>query len=78
VAPVLPRVFLHASRSNGTISSICRRCLVTIASKLNEVDLLKPEGAHICSDFSLRGMLYPEQVAEPDKRIAPQALTISF
>lgn len=58
-----PRVFLHAFGSNGTISSICRRCQMTVASKPNEIDLRKLEEAHICSDFSLRGMFNPGQAA---------------
>jgi hypothetical protein len=66
VAQTPPRVFLHAFRSDGTISSICRRCQVTIASKPNEIDLRKPEDAHICSDFSLRGMFHRERMADTE------------
>jgi hypothetical protein len=60
VAKALRSAFLHAFRFDGSISSICRRCQITIASKPNEIDLRNPEDAHICSDFSMRGMLHPE------------------
>jgi hypothetical protein len=52
--------FLHAFRSDGSISSICRRCQRTIASVPNEIDLQRPEDTHICLDFSLRGLFYPD------------------
>lgn len=63
----LPRVFLHAFHSDGIISSICRRCQMTVASKANEIDLRKPEDDHICSGFGLRGMLNPEQAVSGEK-----------
>ena len=60
----LPAVFLHAYRSDGSISSICRRCQVTIASKPNEVDLRKPEAVHICSSLSFRAFFYPDELMD--------------
>ena len=56
-----PMAFLHAFRSDGTISSICRRCQLTIASKPNEVELRKPEDAHVCSGLSFRTFFSPEE-----------------
>jgi len=67
VAQALPRIFLHAFCSDGTISSICRRCQMIIASKPNEIDLRNPEGAHVCLESSLRRMFRPERVADAGK-----------
>lgn len=58
--------FLHAFRFDGIISSICRRCQMTIASKPNEIDLRKPEDAHICADLNLRALFQSEQVADAE------------
>ena len=62
MAQTLPRIFLHAYRSDGTISSICRRCLVTVAIKPNEIELRVLEGAHICSNLDLNRLLHPERL----------------
>ena len=59
-----PPTFLHASRSDGTISSIGRRCQLTIASKPNEVELRKPEDAHVCSSLSFRTFFSPEELKD--------------
>jgi len=56
--------FLHAVQANGTISSICRQCLRTIASMPNEIDLGKLEDAHACLDYSLRGAFYADMPKE--------------
>lgn len=61
-----PPEFLHAYRSDGTISSICRRCQVTIASKPNEVELRKPEDAHVCSGLNFRAFFYPENSTDSE------------
>ena len=66
MAQTSPRVFLHAFRSDGTISSICRRCQMTVATKPNEIELRKPEGAHICSNLDLSGLLHPKRIAEAE------------
>lgn len=60
---VLP-TFLHAFQANGTISSICRRCLRTIATKPNEIDLRKLEDAHTCLGYSVVGMFYADMPKE--------------
>lgn len=62
MAQTLPRVFLHAYRSDGTISSICRRCQVTVAINSNEIELRMPEGAHICSNLDLNRLLHRERL----------------
>ena len=59
-----PAAFLRAYRSDGTIYSICRRCQLTIASKPNEVDLRKPEDAHVCSSLSFRAFFSPEELKD--------------
>ena len=56
--------FLHAFQANGTISSICRRCLRTIARKPNEIDLRKLEDSHTCLDYSMRGIFYADSPKE--------------
>jgi hypothetical protein len=66
VAQRLPRVFLHALHSDGTVSSICRRCQMTVATKPNEVDLRKPEEGHICSNLDLGGLLHSKRLAEAE------------
>jgi hypothetical protein len=63
VAQTLPRVFLHAFCSDGRVSSICRRCQITIATKSNEIDLRKPEEWHICSNLDLAQGLHSKRVA---------------
>jgi len=62
VAQTLPRIFLHAYGSDGTISSICRRCQVTVAIKPNEIELQVPEGAHICSNLDLNRLWHRERL----------------
>ena len=48
MAQTLPRIFLHAYRSDGMISSICRRCQVTVAINPNEIELrLSERDAHL-------------------------------
>jgi hypothetical protein len=64
VAQTLPRIFLHAYRSDGTISSICRRCQVTVAIKPNEIELRMPEGTHICSNLDLNRLFHRQRPTE--------------
>jgi len=64
VAESVRPTFLHAFQANGTISSICRRCLRIIASEPNEIDLRKLEDAHTCLDYSLRGVFYADMPKE--------------
>lgn len=64
MAQTLPRIFLHAYGSDGTISSICRRCQVTVASKPNEIELRMSEGAHICSNLDLNKLLHRERLTD--------------
>jgi hypothetical protein len=64
VAESVRPTFLHAFQANGTISSICRRCLRTIASMPNEIDLGKLEDSHTCLDYSMRGMFYADMPKE--------------
>jgi hypothetical protein len=64
VAQTSLRVFLHAFRSDGTISSICRRCQMTIATKPNEIDLRQQEEAHICSNLDLGVRSRPGRVTK--------------
>ena len=59
-----PLAFLHAYRSDGTISSICRRCQLTIASKSNEVELRKPEDVHVCASLSFRAFFSSEELKD--------------
>lgn len=61
MAHTSPRVFLHAFRSDGTISSICRRCQMTIAIKPFEIELQQPEAMHICSNSDLGRLLHPDR-----------------
>lgn len=63
MAQTSPRVFLHAFRSDGTISSICRRCQTTIATKPNEIELRKPEETHICSNLDFGGISHPKRLS---------------
>jgi hypothetical protein len=58
--------FLHAFRADGNISSICRCCFVMIAIEPNEIDLCKPESAHICADFSLGRLFHHDEVNHPE------------
>lgn len=53
--------FLHAFRSDGSVYSICRRCQGTVASKSNEIDLRKPEEAHVCADLNLHRLFYADE-----------------
>jgi hypothetical protein len=58
--------FLHAFRFDGSVLSICPRCQMTIASKSNEIDLRKPEDAHLCANFSLSRILKPGESGDFD------------
>ena len=46
--------FPHRSNGNGTTSSICPRCYVTVATSRWEADLERAEEAHICDPRQLR------------------------
>ena len=52
--------FVRAMQPNGTISSICRRCLRTVANRPDDIDLRKLEDAHTCRDLRVSGMYYPD------------------
>lgn len=67
VAKTRRPAFLHAFRFDGSISSICCLCQVTIASRHSEIDLRKSEDTHVCRGISLRRMLHPEQAADIDR-----------
>lgn len=62
MAQTPPRIFLHAYRSDGTVSSICRRCQMTVAIKRDEIELRMPEGAHICLNLDLNRLLHRERL----------------
>lgn len=65
MANALRRPFLHAFRFDGSVSSICRQCQMTVARKFNEIDLRKPEATHTCGGLNLRSMLHPELAPNP-------------
>jgi hypothetical protein len=44
----LQSVFAHRNNPDGTIDSICRECLLTIASSQWEADLERAESSHKC------------------------------
>ena len=46
--------FPHRANGNGTISSICPCCYVTVATSTLEADLERAEGAHVCDPTQLR------------------------
>jgi hypothetical protein len=64
VAQTLPRIFLHSYRSDGTVSSICRRCQVTVAIKPNEIELRMREGTHVCSNLDLSRLSNRERLTD--------------
>lgn len=45
--------FAHRPNPDGTFDSICRKCVVTIASRAHEAELLPAEREHACSVESL-------------------------
>jgi hypothetical protein len=46
VAPLLK--FAHRSNLDGTVDSICYRCIATVATVTEEGELLRYEKQHIC------------------------------
>ena len=40
--------FAHRSNLDGTMDSICRRCIATVATVYDEFELLRYEQQHIC------------------------------
>lgn len=44
-----PAIFFHLHKADGSIGSICRNCLVLIATKSDVSDLRELEDAHLCS-----------------------------
>ena len=40
--------FAHRFTPEGTVESICPRCFVTVASAINEADLVVKEEQHVC------------------------------
>lgn len=55
-----PPIFFHSFQANGSISSICRHCLVTVATEPNEVNLRWPESIHFCGAFDMRGLAHAD------------------
>lgn len=45
--------FAHRANEDGTIDSICRECLATVATSQWEADLEKAEQAHVCDPAEL-------------------------
>jgi hypothetical protein len=45
--------FVRRNNADGTIDSICRKCLFTIASSHTEADLERAEGKHQCDPVRL-------------------------
>jgi hypothetical protein len=56
--------FLRVCRSDGTISSMCRRCHATVSIKPDEVELGNPEDSHVCSNLSFGGFFYPDDLKD--------------
>jgi len=49
------QLFTHRKNSDGTVDSICRQCLTTIAIEDVEAMLTQKEREHIC-DLALDGL----------------------
>lgn len=43
----------HRRNRDGSVDSICPRCIATIASSSRESDLRFPEASHICEPWRL-------------------------
>ncbi len=43
----------HRRNRDGSVDSICPRCIATIASSTREADLKCPETAHVCEPWRL-------------------------
>ena len=49
----LQSTFVHRDNSDGTIDSICRECLLTVASAIWETELEHAEHDHSCDPYRL-------------------------
>jgi len=45
--------FPHRRNRDGSVDSICPRCIATVASSSREADLKFPEAAHVCEPWRL-------------------------
>lgn len=52
----------HRRNRDGSLDSICPRCIATIATSTKEADLKRPESAHICETWRLA---YYQQASLP-------------
>jgi hypothetical protein len=52
--------FAHVRKDNGTINSICMKCLTTIAIQEKKSNLAAFEAAHQCNGFYLNSSFRPE------------------
>ena len=52
-------LFAHRHNPDDSYDAICTKCLKTIATEKNVVDLRKAEAAHICPGFHLGDVLHP-------------------
>jgi len=49
----LPPFFPHRRNRDGSVDSICLKCLLTIASSRTEADLAKHDKYHVCNPSAL-------------------------
>ena len=61
VVSSLQSAFVHRDNSDGTIDSICRHCLSTIATSMWEKELECAEYSHLCDPYRLE---YLHKLAE--------------
>jgi hypothetical protein len=60
MAQAARETFPHRLNPDGSVDSICPKCLKTVATKRSEVELTACEASHTCGGLNLGYTLRPE------------------
>jgi hypothetical protein len=60
IPTVFKAKFIHRSRVDGSVESICLRCYQTVAASVEQSDRDTQEATHNCEGMRLSGLLHPD------------------
>src|SRR3569623_1773695 len=60
--------FPHRHNSDGSFDSICRHCVATIATAMDEAELARGEALHECDPALLEYYYYERRCRQPNRR----------
>ena len=66
--------FAHRSNLDGTMDTICLRCIATVATAYREGELLRYEQQHICDPFLIEQFYVKKPPSSETVRATPDEL----